>query len=203
MIRLTEPTLEPFFDRPGVRWGRDGRLHVYLLPELSALDAAAHRINAVMPTQAARYRHLTVAQFPWYVDDLDPNAWQGLQVAIEQATLDIAPISVRLLPPVVVDTGVVVPCDVPGWADLTTFLSQLRLHGHAGVPVPTALPHVSLAYAVRPTSRRRIEQLIENVARSWEPVVVTASSLDLVAVNQRPETGAFTWADRRAFPLGG
>lgn len=201
--------MQRFFDRPDTRWRRlEGALHFYLLPHrddsaLSTHDEAVGRLGDLpgVAIQPGPYLHVTLQRLDAYEDELGAPRWEGLLSDLGARLAGLDPFVLRFAAPAVRERAVeVLGTEDASWRRLVgTLRTALCEHGLEDVlTAPPFGPHYTLAYCTAPVEDEDVRRAL-GPARTTE---ITVDEVALVAVDQHPETGVFTFATRRSWTLG-
>ncbi|MFD7161270.1 hypothetical protein ACFV9C_42260 [Kribbella sp. NPDC059898] len=197
-----------FSTRPGhpTRWRSPyGKLHLYLTAPAAVREQAARYQEAMadheqlVSRQPLQYLHWTVQMIEHHVDELPVGLPDTLTETLKRQLTD------RPLPRLQLTTGpaVVGVHGVTLWTPppATVFLDLVHrcrnavetvLGGSALAPLsPHFAPHMGLGYGLVDGDS---DPLIRSIKDTWiEPVTSIITAVDLVAVDQHPEQGTFSW----------
>ncbi|MFD7161695.1 2'-5' RNA ligase family protein [Kribbella sp. NPDC059898] len=205
--------MRPFFTSvPAARWeNQSGRLHVYVMPPEPVLQLADD-FHAVMEpfgdlvsVQPRRWLHLTVQMLHQHLDDTGPGQLAAIGSALRSRLAGLDPFELTAGPAVVGVHGVTlwIPPPTPeardGYGELVYRVREAAtdVFGRDVLPAGTAgaqprpVPHIGLGYGLAAGDP---DPLIRAVKDTWRaPVRFTVDQVVLVAVDQHPAAGTFTW----------
>ncbi|MFT4134932.1 2'-5' RNA ligase family protein [Microbacterium sp.] len=200
-----------FFDRDDTKWRRlDGALHFYVCPPpgdalFAAYEAAARSLEPIeeLAVQPAEYLHMTMQRLDAYPDEIGGDAWATALGRIGESVAALEPFDVEFEAPRA-NTHAVEAVGAPSasWAALLDGLRRAFLSAGLGdvLMAPPYGPHYTVAYCLDDTAAEPVSRALQRAARRSS---MRVDRVSLVAVDQRPEQGIFTFDTLREWTLDG
>jgi 2'-5' RNA ligase len=208
--------MQSFFSRvPAARWPSPfGRLHVYAFagPEVTTLTQAYQRLLAErgvtgLSRQPAPFLHLTVEMLLPHVDDLTGEQLGRLRDALAEQIAALPAFELQVGPALLSLYSITLDAvpDEP-WQQLRQAVrtAATAALGDDAVPPQTrsSQPHVTIGYATGDTDIGPHVSALNDLR--LPRAVLTVDEVHLVAVDQDPAAGIYTWpAPLATFPLWG
>jgi len=199
----------PFFDRPDTKW-RDlkGCLHFYLVPSIDdpvrddfgQMVASLHGLPGV-GVQPVQYMHVTVQRLNAYIPDRHLPAFADFEQSLQSVFASIPSFELSFSKPEIRREAVeAISNPNQSWEQIVGILrSELMAAGLTDFleAIPFA-PHYSLAYGTKHSDDALTAAALEFVAKSTSFWV---NKVHLVAVDQDPESGIFSFQTLREWEL--
>ncbi|MDQ0615179.1 hypothetical protein QF046_002820 [Microbacterium sp. W4I4] len=169
---------------------------------------AAELSNALRTTpgiavQPLEYVHLTVQRLESYADEFSDTDFAYALTRIGEALTRTPAFELSFAPAAVRERAIeATSAESAGWGELVRVIRDVsRASGLADeVPSPQHAPHYSLAYCVSETSDGSADKVLSEMARS---TTCSVKEVSLVAVDQRPDLGIFTFETIERWTLVG
>lgn len=198
-----------FFDRPDTHWpSLCGALHFYALPPAGGTLLAAHdRVGRALgahpglAVQPAEYVHMTLQRLDAYRNQLD-ESWARAERHLAEVLARSAPFRVTFAAPAPHGEAVeAIGEPNPDWERLVGVLrGALTASGLGGLLTPAPYgPHYTSAYCVADTDD---QDVVRTLAGVGEPTEFVVDEVALVAVDQHPDEGVFTFETLQRWSLG-
>ncbi|WP_328990327.1 2'-5' RNA ligase family protein [Kribbella sp. NBC_01245] len=198
--------MKRFFETNAAKWKSPyGKLHVYIVvPEVVRRYVAEYHDvirerPALMSVQRPEWMHVTVQLIEAHVADLAPQNLTALKEALHGSLADLAPFDLTMRPPVMGVHGVTLRTayQVPEFTELvnrTRSAVDLVLGADALHPNGARQrPHASLGYGLTDGDSDPILGAVNALNADRDPVTFTVDQVALLAVDQDPEEGIYTW----------
>lgn len=203
--------MERFFHRPDTHWRRlSGALHFYVNPPLDGeLIATHHRVGATLErfpglaVQPGEYVHMTLQRLDAYEDELDPEAWAAFERRLGERLAQRGAFTVEYAPATPNGHAVeAMGAPTPAWRELVDDIrDELAAAGFGEVLTPAPYgPHYTHAYCVADTDDDDVRLALREAGEDRTGMLV--DEVALVAVDQHPDDGTFTFDTLTRWPLG-
>ncbi len=198
-----------FFDQHTTRWRKlTGALHLYVCPppddhlfDTFRREAAALTPFHQLAIQPERFVHMTLQRLDAYREELEPHDLARLGASLGDELGELESFQVTYAGATVRERAVEAigqPSDQ--WADLVWHIQRavdVAGLGHTLAEPPFG-PHYTLAYCVEDVLDSDIETRLAAVATS---TTMAVDKVTLVAVDQHPDKGIFTFDTLAQWPL--
>lgn len=202
--------MRPFFDQHSTRWrSLTGALHLYACPQsddplLRTYRKEADALSSFdgLKVQPERYVHMTLQRLDAYREQIDPERLSQLTACLAQELPTLSPFVVSFAgasarPHAVEAVGE--PSDP--WVELVESIRGAVERAGLGSTLTESPygPHYTVAYCVADTADSSIEAALAPVAAR---TTMKIDRVSLVAVDQLPDQGIFTFDTMAEWPLG-
>ncbi|MFT3860439.1 2'-5' RNA ligase family protein [Micropruina sp.] len=198
-----------FFDRPDTRWrSLHGALHFYVLPPAEGSLLATHdrvaralHVHPGLAVQPAEYVHMTLQRLDGYRPEIDDDTWAVADRRISEAVSRTPQFCVEYAAPRPNGHAVeAIGSPNPQWQRLVEAIrSAVTASGLGGMLTPAPYgPHYTSAYCVADTDDAAVVDSLRGVGHPTDLVV---DDVALVAVDQFPDEGVFTFEVLRTWSL--
>lgn len=203
--------MKPFFNRPDTKWRNlRGALHFYVLPkeDSNVLDVYEHTVQALsgfpgLAVQPAQYVHMTLQRLDAYANEFTAAQWDAWHESLTSLFAQVEPFTVDISAAEPKGHAVeAIGTTVPSWHKIIAGIRESLIDHQLGhfLTEPPFGPHYTVAYCTTTTDDEAVKEALAPVSSDTQFAVEKVS---LVAVEQRPDDGIFTFDRLHAWQLGG
>lgn len=193
--------MKRFFDRKDTNWkSLIGALHVYVVLKSNSnivkktiSISESIKYNKSIAIQPEEYLHMTVQRLDLYKDDLSDEKLRVLIENLRNVTNLITPFNVEFEKPAVRNEAIeVISKKNEQWDNLVDMVRNAICESGLSdyLTDPPFGPHYTVAYCVKNTEPNE-DKTLKSVLDNFSNYDFEISSIDLVAVNQKPYDGIF------------